>query len=216
MTEIKGETALEVWKKALKLIIEQGSDYEDRRNRICREYLNLVLTIEDTKNIDKPVEVLNSFGKWVYPPMEELRTFFLGRKEVPGYYYHYGDRAFNPVWRNQVDDYIIPLLKSNPSTKRAIIVFYNPKIDSYLNRKEIPGLIMVNFNLRKNKLHVTSIIRSNDMFHGWPGNICQINMLQEYIAKQVGCQTGKIVTISVAAHIFDDQFEDIEKVIAMK
>lgn len=30
---------------------------------------------------------------------------------------------------------------------------------------------MMNFNMEKDKLNVTSVIRSNDMFHGWPGNI---------------------------------------------
>jgi thymidylate synthase len=216
MTEIRGKSAVEVWKKALKHIMENGLDYINKKGRLCREYLNLILTIENSKNIDKPIEILNSFGKWVYPPSEELRIFIFGKREVPGYYYHYGERAFNPEWRNQIEEYVIPILKTNPVTKRALVVFYNPKKDSYINKKETPGMIMMNFNLRRNKLHITAVIRSNDMFHGWPGNICQTQMIQEDVCKQIGCQPGKIATISISAHIFEDQFDDIEKVISMK
>ena len=41
-------------------------------------------------------------------------------------------------------------------------------------------MIMMNFNLRNNKLHVTAVIRSNAMFFGWPGNVYQSHLIQEY------------------------------------
>ena len=77
-------------------------------------------------------------------------------------------------------------------------------------------MIMMNFNLRKGKLHATAFIRSNAMFFGWPGNLYQTHIVQDHICKQVGCQPGKIATISVSAHLFKDQYEDINKVINLK
>jgi len=38
--------------------------------------------------------------------------------------------------------------------------------------------------------------------------------LQEYVAKELGCKTGSLTTFSNSAHIFKDQFEDIQKVIS--
>lgn len=213
MTEIIGKTAEEVWKKALKHVIENGSDYRDKNMRGCREWLNLVLRIEGVDKIEKPIEILNSFGKWVYPPMEEIKAFIMSKKKVPGYYYNYGARAFNFNALNQIEEYVIPLLKKYPVSKRAVVLFYKPDDDSYLDRKETPGMIMMNFNLRKGKLHATTIIRSNDLFYGWPGNICQTFILAEYVGKAVGCGIGTINTISVSAHIFDDQFDDIRRVL---
>ncbi|OGJ21213.1 hypothetical protein A3K73_06210 [Candidatus Pacearchaeota archaeon RBG_13_36_9] len=172
--------------------------------------------MESAAGVEKPIEILSSFKKWVYPPLEEMKSFILGKKEVPGYYYNYGERAFSTEWRNQVEEYVIPLLKSTPESKRAIIVFYNPQKDSYLHKKETPGMIMMSFVLRKNKLHATAIIRSNEMFFGWPGNIYQLYLVQDYICKKINCPPGKLATVSVSAHFFNEQLEDIQKVISMR
>jgi thymidylate synthase len=214
--EIKGTNSVEVWKKVLAYIMENGTDFRDSNNRICRECMNIVLTVENTKDITKPIEILNSFEKSIYPPLEEIRNFILGKKELPGYYYNYGERLFNPEWRNQIDEYIVPLLKKNSSTRRAVIILHDPKRDSYIDKKEIPGIVAIDFSIRKNKLQITAIIRSNDMFYGWPGNICQINMLQEYVSKQTNIPAGKISTISISAHLFEEQSEDIRKIMGMK
>jgi len=214
--EIKCETAFEAWKKALKYLLEEADNYVDKKGRVGKEYLNLTLKIDSKKGVEKPIEVLNSFRRWVYPPLDEMKSFILGKKQVPGYYYNYGDRAFNPEWRNQVDDYIVPLLKLNPESKRAVVVFYNPEKDSYLEKKETPGMIMMAFNLRKKKLHATAVIRSNEMFFGWPGNIYQLSLVQDYICKQVNCEPGTLSTMSVSAHFFNEHLDEIKQVIDMR
>ena len=37
MVEIKEKTAMETWKKILKLINTSGESFKDRRNKICKE-----------------------------------------------------------------------------------------------------------------------------------------------------------------------------------
>lgn len=214
--EILGNNAFEVWKKALKQIIDYGQEVSDKKGRTCIECLNLMIQIESAKDIEKPIEVLNSFKKWVYPPLDEMKSFILGKKEVPGYYYNYGERAFSSEWRNQVDDYIIPLLKATPESRRAIVVFYNPQKDSFLNKKETPGMVMMSFNLRKNRLNASAVIRSNEMFFGWPGNIYQLYLIQDYICRQVNCLPGKLSTFSISAHFYNDQLDEIKKVVIMR
>jgi len=214
--EIIAKNAEQAWKKILEYTFENGKDFIDRDNRTCREVLNVILTIKNLKDITKPIERINSFKKWVYPPLEELESFILSKKEIPGYYYNYGARAFNFGPINQVDDFIIPLLKKDKTSRRASIVFYNPIKDSSLFKKDIPAMIMINFNIRQHKLHAISIVRSNDLFFGWPANLYQTYVLLDYIAKQIGVELGTITTISISAHIFEDQFEDINKVINMK
>jgi len=214
--EIIAKNTEEAWKKALKYIYEKGKDFVDKDDRTCREVLNLSLKIESPKNIKKPIEILNSFRKWVYPPLEEIENFILGKKEIPGYYYNYGARAFNFSNINQIDGFVIPLLKKDRTSRRATIIFYSPMKDSFLFKKDIPGMIMANFNIRQDKLHVTTLIRSNDLFFGWPANIYQVYILQNYIAKKLNIKQGSITTVSISAHIFEDQFEDIEKVLNMK
>jgi len=211
---IKGKTAMEVWKQILDHIIHNGGEFKDRKDRICKESLNITATVETTEGITKPIEMLNKFNKWVYPTPDQIRASILGKDpHVSEYYYNYGQRAFDFNGLNQIDDYVIPLLRKTPTSKRALVVFFNPQKDTIEPRKEIPGVVMMNFNIREGKIHTTMIIRSNDMFHGWPGNIAQAYFISEYISKELNYPIGNITTVSISAHIFNTQFEDIYKVI---
>ncbi|MFH1211681.1 MAG: thymidylate synthase [Candidatus Woesearchaeota archaeon] len=211
--EIKDKTAEGVWKKVLKALLENGADFKDRKERQCREISNMIVTIESSEDIAKPIEILNSLKKWVYPPIEELKASILEKDDIPGYYYHYGARAFCYNGIDQINDFIIPLFKTAPLSKRGVIVFFQPDKDSIVAKKEIPGMLTMNFNIRNSKLNTTTIIRSNDFFYGWPGNVVQCFFLAEYISKELNIPIGTMTTISVSAHIFKDQFEDIKKVL---
>jgi thymidylate synthase len=211
--EIIGEKSEDVWKKALRHVHEKGKDFTDKDGRTCREVLNLCLTVKNTEGITKPIETINSFRTWVYPPLDELKAIALSKKEIPGYYYNYGARAFNFGAINQIDDYVIPLLKKDGTSRRASIVFYDPEKDSFLHKRDIPGMVMMGFNIREGKLNATALVRSNDLFFGWPANIYQTFVIQEYIAKELGCEKGSITTFSISAHIFEDQFDHVKKVI---
>ena len=211
--DIREKTAEKVWKKMLRAVMENGTEFIDRRGRLCKEVLNIITTIETPENITKPIEILSSFKKWEYPSLEELKAFMLEKEDVPGYYYHYGSRAFNYNGIDKINNYIIPLLKKDSTSKRAILVFYGPEKDTLPLKKETPGMVMINFNIRNKKLHATAVIRSNDLFYGWPGNVVQTYFLAEYVSKELNVPLGTISTISISAHIFQDQFEDIRKII---
>src|SRR3989344_1582136 len=178
--EIKEKTAEKTWKSILKHVLENGTEFIDGKNRLCKEALNIVATIEDTKDITKPIEILSSFKKWVYPSLEELKS---------------------------------SILKKDSTSKRGIVVFYGPEKDTLPLKKETPGMVMMNFNIRNKKLHATVVIRSNDLFYGWPCNIVQAYFLADYISRELNVQIGSITTISISAHLFEEQFEYINKIL---
>ena len=212
--EIRAKTALEVWRKILDKVVEEGGEFEDRKDRLCKEYLNLVAVIETPEGILRPIEILNKFNKWLYPSPEQIKASILGKDpNVSEYYYNYGQRAFDFKGMDQINDYIIPLLRKNPTSKRAVVIIGDPLKDAFIKRKEIPGLSMMNFNIRDGKIHATMVIRSNDMFYGWPGNVAQAYYIAEYLSKELNYPIGTITTVSVSAHIFGNQFQDIYKVI---
>ena len=211
--EIKARTAEEAWKKMLREVMKNGVEFIDRKSRLCKETLNIITCVESPEAVTKPIEMLSSFKKWAYPSAEELKAFMLEKSDIPGYYYHYGSRAFNYSGIDQVNDYLIPLLKKEPTSKRGIIVFYGPEKDTLPLKKETPGMVMMNFNIRNKKLHATAVIRSNDLFFGWPGNIVQTYFLADYVSKELNVPIGTLNTISISAHIFEDQFEYIKKLL---
>jgi len=212
--EIKSETIMGAWKSSLKYILESGKDFTDENNRICREVLNLVIEVKNPKDdITRAVEILNSFKKWVYPPLDEIADLILSRKLSPTYSYSYGPRLFNfHNAINQIDNFLIPLLKRNSFSRRGTVLIWNPIQDSNIYKRDVPGLISIDFKIRKQKLNATMVVRSNDLFFGWPANLYQLFVLQDYIGKKLGCKTGSLTTFSNSAHIFKDQFEDIQQV----
>ena len=211
---INEKTCIETWKKSLKYILENGSDFTDKDGRVCREVLNLIVNIEDPdKDYDKPIDLMKGF-EWIYPTTEELSTIIFNREDLAIYEFSYGPRIFNFMGKkDQINDYVIPLLKNDSNSRRAIISLFNPAADSDMVNKNIPSLMFIHFKIREGKLNTTCFIRSNDFFIGWPGNIYQIYLLQKYVADKLNIKTGVLSTISSSAHIFQEYFDNINKIL---
>ncbi len=216
--EIIKDSALEAWKTTLKFIREEGREFTDHDNRLCKEVLNVMIRVNHPeKDITKPVEVMRELKKWVYPELDELEDIFFKKEASSFYYYTYGARIFSYAnAKNQVDDFVIPLLKKDQDSRRAIVTLYNPVVDSKINIKENPSLISIFFKIIDKKITLTTVIRSNDMFIGWPANIYQIYLLQKYVAEKLGMDAGNITTISHSAHIFTEYNEEIESVLSKR
>ena len=210
--EIKKTTTLEAWKESIRLIRDQGIEVIDREDRKSKEVLNIIITIENPEeDITAPMKVMKGLKKWEYPSLEELEDVFFKQQASSVYHYTYGARMFDYSHsKNQIDDYIIPLLKNQPTSRRGIVVLYHPVIDSKTDLKETPSLISIYFKIIDDKLIVTTLIRSNDMFIGWPANIYQVYLLQKYVAEKLEKRIGALTTISHSAHIFEEYDEEID------
>ncbi len=212
--EIIAKNVIEGWKSTLKVIMEKGNDFIDRDKRVCRELLNVVLMIESTNDIEEPVNVMKRFKDFIYPSREEIKSIMLNKISPSGYNYSYGQRLFNyRNAKNQIDNFVYPLLRGNPNSRRGIAVIYDPLVDSLKNKKSVPGLISIYFRIYNSKLDITVNIRSNDFFIGWPANIYQIYVLQEYLANKLKIPTGGITVFSNSAHIFQEHFDKINKIL---
>ena len=223
--EIDSQSSMDAWRAALRLVVQEGSSYTDSRGRRCVEYLGLLIKVRSPRRVESPKTALCSFDRWICPSTEEIAASILS-KDSHGYFYGYGERLFAGQM-NQLDDYIIPLLKADPATRRAVAVAWNPSEDAKISEsvpktgtrgpesaaQNLPGVIFVDFKLRGGALHVTTSIRSNDIFFGWPANIYRTHVLQKYVADKLGARAGTLSTFSNSAHVFEDQREMIERVL---
>lgn len=209
---------LDHWKQAIIKVEEEGYDYLDSDNRRAKEIQNLVITIQDPKNqgIDEPLNLMSNTDKWVYPSKSEISNVIFKEISNPAYDYTYGGRMFNFSGElNQIKSYIIPLLKKDPETRRAVISVYNPLQDSTFKPKNIPAILNIYIRLHKNKLHLTAMIRSQDLVFGWPANIYQLYCLQKFIAENLSVDIGSLTTISNSTHIFESNYSDIKQLIGI-
>jgi thymidylate synthase len=212
--EITEKTTFEAWKKALKYIMDYGSDFTDKDDRICREVLNLVVNVENpSSDFEKPIDIMQQF-EWVYPTKEELSSIIFNKEESATYEFSAGSRIFNyQKVRDQINDFVIPLLRKDPNSRRAIISLFNPITDADISSKDIPSLMIIYFKIVNDTINLTCVLRSNDFFVGWPGNSYQMMMLQRYVAEKIDVKAGKITTMSGSAHMFHENFDMINKIL---
>ena len=212
--EIRAATMKEAWKRAVALILSEGRTLVDDDKRECHELRNLVVVIENPATAAEGVRTMRLAKSWIYPSEEELANIMLNKEAASIYDYLFGQRIFS--YRDtfdQVDEYVIPLLQQRPNSRRAVIALLDPVEDLRLGAKNIMGLCLIHFQVVDKRLCVTAVIRTSGFFTGWPANVYQVSKLQEYVARALSLPQGSITTISLSAHLFKENLEDIGEVL---
>ncbi len=203
------------WKESMEKIWREGHLYVDTSNRRCKELMNLVVTIENPskEDIDGPVNSLIKSNNWFYPSKEEIAEVMFKELHSPVYDYTYGGRIFNYANEiDQVNDFVIPLLESDPDSRRGVIALYNPLKDAFLDRRNIPSAMYLYARMMNGKLHLTGCYRSVDFFFGWPANLYQLYCVQKLLCKRLDLELGSITLISNSAHLFETTLDYIREI----
>lgn len=202
---------IEAWHHALKKIQQEGIAFTDDEKRTCYEVENMTVRVDDLSDVKKPLQWLRTQSDWYYPTDQELQKMLFGNIEED-LLYSYGSRLFRFQKEiNQLDGYIIPLLKENPNSRRAIAILADPLIDE-LPQQNFISLLSVWFRIVNNKLCLSAVIRSSDFVLGWPANIYQAHLLQQYVAQKLNVSAGSITTISLSAHYFANENWLLERI----
>lgn len=117
----------------------------------------------------------------------------------------YGQRLFGHNENNQVNN-IIALLKSKPTSRRAVIQLFDAS-DLSSDYKSIPCTCTLQFIIRDNKLNMLVNMRSNDAYIGLPHDVFVFTMLQEIIARSVGVDTGTYKHCAGSLHLYENDFD---------
>jgi len=205
---INSKTINDAWSRILNLIWYSGYELKSERG-LTKEIHNLMVRVQEP--FDKRIDGF---------PMsqEELKKYAqqLLSPDKYGFEYTYGERLRgwgSDIIEKPIDqiDYITKKLKSNKNSRRAIAVTWIPSVDT--NRVEVPCLILTDFIIRKKKLHLTTVFRSNDMFGAWPANIYGLNNLNHYVAKKLKFKAGSVTTLSISAHIYKHDWKNVREIL---
>ena len=104
---------------------------------------------------------------------------------------------------------IMSYLAETPGTNRSIIAVGK---DTDLLLKHPPCLRTLQFKERYGKLHVSLYFRSWDLWGGFPSNLGAIQIMKEYMAKEMGVEGGSTFATSMGAHLYDVQW-DLAKIV---
>jgi len=68
-------------------------------------------------------------------------------------------------------------------------------------------LCLVDTRIRYGKLHFVIYFRSWDLWAGFPVNLGGLQLLKEYMAKEIGVEDGSMVCLSKGLHLYDHCWE---------
>lgn len=107
---------------------------------------------------------------------------------------------------------IIELLSKDPNSRRAVININTPN-ERVIETKDEPCTIGLQFLIRNNKLYCTAIMRSNDVYLGFPYDVAFFTELQKYIADRLGVGYGDYTHFATSLHVYA---RDLEKLVAIR
>lgn len=96
-------------------------------------------------------------------------------------------------------EYILEMLKKTPENRQAVI-----HIKTADNRpsKDVNCTVCLQFFIRDNKLYMTTYMRSNDLWNGFPYDIFQFTNMQVLLSMQLGVELGTYTHIAGSLHMY--------------
>jgi thymidylate synthase len=104
---------------------------------------------------------------------------------------------------NQLNN-VIEMLKKNPETRQAAISIYDAKEMSKYS-KDTPCTYAVQFTILNNKLDMSVVMRSNDLWYGFCNDQYQFSKLQEIVAEKIGREIGTYYHFAHNLHLYNDK-----------
>jgi len=126
----------------------------------------------------------------------------------------YGYRWRKHFGRDQLG-LLIKLLKKEPSSRHGVIVTWDPAEDGLggTKRANVPCPYSFTVNIIGGRLHLHNVIRSNDMFLGFPSDVAGFALLQCILAQKLGVKTGVYSHSISNAHVYDNQEEAVKELL---
>ena len=206
---IRAASISEAWQRGLSLIWRQGEEITDQRGTRIKEILSLQMVVEDPYQ-----EMIPPGYSWNEERLEEYARQLLSG-DNPGFEYTYGERL--RAWAlpggapiDQIEQ-VIARLRASSSTRRATAVTWIAPLDSA--REEVPCMIVDDFKLRDGRLHLSIFFRSHDFAGAYPANLYGLARLLQYVAGEVGAEPGSISTTSSSAHIYEHDWDWVERML---
>lgn len=123
----------------------------------------------------------------------------------------YGFRLLKYFEINQLEK-AISELKKNKASRRVVLTMYSPD-DLNKTSNDIPCNTSIYLKIKDNKLDITILNRSNDLFLGVPYNVFIFYLLQLYIVKELNCDIGTQTHFTDSLHLYTKDLEKVERIL---
>lgn len=215
--EVKNiDEAFEYWFNVL-ASKDKGRTQESRDGCVTGEVINAITVIEDPTRCILKSNIRNMSIRYA---IGELLWYLSGNNSLKEI------QKYSKAWDRMSDDgetvnsnygycikekfgfdqweYVKNLLKEDPSTRQATL---HIKTASNEKSKDVNCTVCCQFLLRDGKLNMTTYMRSNDLWLGFPYDVFQFTAMQVLMSMQLGVEVGSYTHIAGSLHLYQRDYE---------
>lgn len=206
------KTADEAFEHWYNLLVQQNDDSDSRDGDVAGEIINATTVIEDpTRCI-----MMNKIRKM---PMRyaigEMLWYMSGKNDLCEI------QKYTSAWDRMSDDgetvnsnygycikhkygfdqweYVKSMLVDNPGSRQAVI---HIKTADDKQSNDVNCTVCLQFFVREGKLYMTTYMRSNDIWLGFPYDVFQFAAMQVLLSMELGLELGTYTHIAGSLHLY--------------
>ena len=103
------------------------------------------------------------------------------------------------------------MLRKDPASRQAVIHIKQARDLGNFPSKDVNCTVCLQFFIREGKLYMTTYMRSNDLWMGFPNDVFQFTCIQIYLAMRLGVQLGTYTHIAGSLHLYERDYESALK-----
>lgn len=221
---VEAKSLDEAWIKWSGVLANEKDKKESRDGSVVGEVINAITVLEDpTKNV-MTNEARKLSMKYA---IGELLWYLSGNKSLDEI------RKYTKAWDRMSDDgktvnsnygwcikkkygfdqyeYVKKLLSKDSETRQAIIHIKEPRNTIENPTKDLNCTVCLQFFVREGKLYMTTYMRSNDIWMGFPYDVFQFTCLQILLSMELGVGLGTYTHIAGSLHLYERDLKKMEK-----
>lgn len=189
----------EAWWRCVRDVMAYGYEYVNDRGSFVgekrKEFDLAVIRVEYPSR--RP---LFSDVKPGMPPLTSMEyiegylAYLMSADKKPNEQYTYGTYLEPQI------DKVIQMLKDSPNTNQAYMTVGDAES---INLPDPPCLRGIQCRVRYGALHFLVYFRSWDLWAGFPPNLAAIQLMKEYMAKEIGVSDGELLCMSGGLHLYE-------------
>lgn len=228
-----GKNIDDVWTEWYRRLTANVDSQPSRDGAVVGEVINAITVIEDPTRciLKSPIRKLPMrymIGELLWylsgkPTLDAIRLYTSAwdRMSDDGEHVNsnYGDRIQHATceYSGTIFDQlqmVEHLLIKDPASRQAVIHIKQPRNLVEYPTKDVNCTVCLQFFIRDGKLYMTTYMRSNDLWMGFPNDVFQFTAIQIYLAMRLGVQLGTYTHIAGSLHLYDRDYQASLKNIA--
>ena len=103
------------------------------------------------------------------------------------------------------------MLKADHDTRQAVITIWDPAYDGYSDVRDTPCTVMFQFMIRDEQLHMSTYMRSNDVWWGLAYDLFQFTSLQVMMSEVLRIPAGEYHHHVGSLHVYERDLELVKQ-----